>query len=44
MSENEIIDNTVQRSSHGDQYFIINYNKDFSNFPETNNFDKIYFR
>ena len=43
MSENEIIDNTVQRSSHGDQYFIINYNKDFSNFPETNNFDKIYF-
>lgn len=43
MSENEIIDNTLQKSSHGEQYFIIDYNKNLSNFPETKNFDNIYF-
>lgn len=43
MNENEIIDNTIAASSHGDQYFIINYNKNLSNFPEAKNFDKIYF-
>ena len=43
MSEDEIIENLLQKSWAGDQYVMVNFNKDLKNFPELKNFDMVYF-